>query len=154
VVEMFADRDTPAAALRGAMQHLLDETSAERPPRFENLDLEDERCEWELVRSVLRSTGPVVGIRASKATKMLHRKRPTMVPIFDSKVAAFYGVPAANPGELWPVLQGDLRVGLAELTCLAVNIRTSEGRQLTPLRALDIIIWEHQVTGCTESTPG
>ena len=151
VVEMFADKDTPAAALRHAMQHLLDETAGDDGPHFEDLDLDDDTGHWELMRNVLRCTDPVPDIRASKASKMLHRKRPAFVPIFDSKVAAFYGVSAVKPWDLWPLLQADLLDNRDHLTDLAAGITTADGRPLTPLRALDIIIWEHQITGCTST---
>ena len=47
-----------------------------------------------LVRHVLQACEWTIGLAASKVTKMLHRKRPSFVPIFDSKVAAFYGATA------------------------------------------------------------
>ena len=153
VVEMFAEKDTPATALRHAMQHLLDESAGEASPRFEDLDLDDKTGPWALMRNVLRCTDPVTDIRASKASKMLHRKRPAFVPIFDSKVAAFYGVSSGKPWDLWPLLQADLRANRNHLCDLAAGIRTADDRALTPLRVLDIVIWEHQVTNCAGDVP-
>lgn len=40
---------------------------------------------------------------------MVHRKRPHLVPIFDSKVAAFYATTARTPWVLRPRLQHDIR---------------------------------------------
>lgn len=153
VVAMFAAEASPAADLRQAMQRLLDETAGDEP-RFEDLDLDDESGQWQLVRDVLRCTNGVRGVRASKATKMLHRKRPLFVPIFDSKVAAFYGVRPAKPWDLWPVLQADLREAMPLIAALAAGVRTPDGRALAPLRALDIAVWEHVVTGCDAASGG
>lgn len=147
VIELFAERHTRYTDLRQAMQRLLDET-VDPEPLFRDADLEDEQGPWSLVREVLRCSDRTKGLKASKVTKMLHRKRPNLVPIFDRQVAAFYGTTARTPWALWPLLQQDLRDGHELLRDLATGIRTPDGRALTHLRALDIIVWEHQVTGC------
>jgi hypothetical protein len=117
-------------------------------PAFEEVDLEDESGPWMLVRNVLRACDDVVGIAASKATKILHRKRPHFVPIFDSKVATFYGATARRPWELWPRLQADLRCSIELVDWLRAGVSTPDNRPLSRLRTVDIVIWEHQVTKC------
>ena len=72
------------------MQDLLYATAASEP-HFETLDLDDEDGPWMLVRHVLRAIETTKGLAAAIVTKMLHRKRPNFVPIFDSKVASFTG---------------------------------------------------------------
>lgn len=79
-------------------------------------------------------------------TKILHRKRPYLVPIFDSKVAQFYGTTPAKPRELWPALQRDVQDHGPWLNQLAKGILTPDGRPLSRLRALDIVIWEHMTS--------
>lgn len=147
VIQLFGAGDTEYTRLRRAMQRLLDETNTDRP-RFEDTALDDEHGPWQLVREVLQCCDQARGIAASKATKMLHRKRPALVPIFDAKVAAFYGATARKPWELWPRLQSDVRLASTLLDDISQAVRTEDGRRLTRLRAIDIVVWEHQVTEC------
>ena len=149
VIELFADTDTPYRDLRLAIQSLLDET-ADHEPDFGELDLDDHDGAWQLVREVLRRSDLTRGLAAAMVTKMLHRKRPRFVPIFDSKVAKFYDTTARTPWELWPLLQADLNNARGVLDRLVDGCVTVDGRPLSPLRALDIIVWEHEITGCAD----
>ena len=95
-------------------------------------------------------------IKGTLIAKVLHRKRPELIPVYDSRVFHFYRddrcVPAARPGErtwqqymgqLIPVMREDLqanRDAFAELVALA----PPDGPRLTPLRALDIVVWMSQ----------
>lgn len=147
VIQMFSDVESPFAELRRAMQDLLDKTRAPCSS-FADIDLEDPAGQWGLVRKVLKLSDNTSGLKASKVTKMLHRKRPELVPIFDSKVATFYGDTARKPSLLWPKLQHDLRESRDQLGALADGVMTPDGRQISSLRVLDIVVWEHVVTDC------
>ena len=122
--------------------------TADSEPTFAEVDLKDSSGAWSLVRSVLQQTDQTRGIAASKVTKMLHRKRPALVPIFDSKVAAFYGTTARRQWVFWPALQTDMRTCCSQLRDLTSGRLTPDGRPVSALRALDIVVWEHQVTSC------
>ena len=147
VVQLFSTINSPFTALRRAMQHLLDGTEL-ATPSFGELDLDDAAGPWALMRTVLKLSNGTSGLKASKVTKMLHRKRPEFVPIFDSKVAAFYGTTSRTPWLLWPLLQRDLNEHHDQLSSLAAGLCTPDGRQLSLLRTLDIVVWEHMVTRC------
>lgn len=156
VVGLFADphtldvpdsRDHALAELRSAIDAVLELTTVEGP-RFVDLGLDDPSGAWPLIERALVASNDTPRIKASKVTKMLHRKRPELVPIFDSKVAAYYGVRTRTPSRLWPLLHADLMKADRLLTELAGDYHTSDGRPMTMLRAADIIIWEHQVTSC------
>ena len=136
----------PQRDLRVKMEKLLLDEEAARA-KFEELDLADETGPWALVRAVLIASNRTPRIKASKVTKMLHRKRPALVPIFDSRVAEFYGCTPRRPSEFWPILQADLKENGAWLSTLISDLRTPDRRLLTTLRALDIIVWEHVTTG-------
>jgi hypothetical protein len=128
--------------LRDAMARVLsDPASAEA--RFEDQELAAETGPWALVRAALAASDATPHIKASKVTKILHRKRPALVPIFDSKVAEFYGVPSSTPWLLWPLLQAEMRTYGPRLRELARDYETPDRRPLEALRALDIIVWEH-----------
>jgi hypothetical protein len=151
VIELFAERDTAYSRLRRSMQELLDET-LDLEPAFEDIDLNDLSGPWGLVSSVLDHTDSTRWIKASIVTKILHRKRPRLVPIFDSKIASFYGATPRAPWQLWPRLQSDLRSAFGLLSELSDRTVTPDGRKVSPLRVADIVIWEHEVTGCALST--
>lgn len=147
VIQMFSPAGGPFVQLRQAIQHLLDETAVDEPI-FEELDLGEPASAWKLVLDVLRSSDETHGLAASKVTKMVHRKRPHLVPIFDSKVAAFYETTAGTPWILWPRLQQDIRATTERIDALRRGRSTPDGRRLSRLRTADIVIWEHQVTRC------
>jgi hypothetical protein len=132
--------------LRDAMSRVVSDPSTSEA-RFEDQDLAAETGPWALVRAALVASDSTPDIKASKVTKILHRKRPALVPIFDSKVASFYGVPRTRPWLLWPLLQAEMRAHGGRLRELARNYPTPDRRTLEGLRALDIIVWEHS-QGC------
>lgn len=101
--------DGPYRQLRDAMARVLSDPST-ADARFEDQDLAADAGPWARVRAALVASNATSGIKASKVTKILHRKCPALVPIFDSKVAGFYGVDRTRPSLLWPILQEELRV--------------------------------------------
>lgn len=92
-------------------------------------------------------------VKGSLLAKVLHRKRPALIPLFDSRVRDFYrseqAVPPAPRGErtfreymemLVPLICADLRENAEEFSHLT-ELAPADGPPLTPLRALDIIVW-------------
>lgn len=148
VIAMFQP-DGPFAELRQALQAVLADEAATLA-RFEEQDLNSPDGPWGLVRNALRASDRTPRIKASIVTKILHRKRPHLVPIFDSKVAQFYGATPARPWDLWPLLQQDVQQQGSFLDRLAYRITTPDGRPISRLRTLDIVIWEHMTSGQCE----
>jgi Family of unknown function (DUF6308) len=152
----------PGAVVMKAMQAVLDDPGCSRAS-FLDIDLCDGDGPWALVDAAIRSSGgcgqgnPVPGLKAVGVSKILHRKRPALIPIFDRWVYQFYlgaPPPVGSYGKasrrLWPLLQADLRANRAWLASLAAPVQTPDGRRLSVLRAADIIIWEHMSTGCPQ----
>ncbi len=92
-------------------------------------------------------------VKGSLIAKVLHRKRPGLVPLFDSKVRVFYQherciPPAPRDGRSWReymqllvrAMQYDLRENAEEFRRLSALVPDS-GPPLTPLRILDIVVW-------------
>lgn len=71
-------------------------------------------------------------------TKVLHRKRPLLVPLVDSRVRAFYGSPDDEYPLAFASIHSDLIASMDFLRDVAVAAGVPE---LHPLRALDIIVW-------------
>lgn len=150
VRNMFLPRG-PYRHLRDAMDLVLADDEASIA-HFKDQDLTADTGPWSLVRSALVACESTPDIKAVKLTKILHRKRPALVPIFDSRVAAFYGVSRNKPWDFWPVVQEELRQHGEWLHQLAEDTLTPDGRPVTELRVLDIVVWEHVTSGCTERT--
>ena len=119
---------------------------------FVNADLSGGGGSWAFVLACYIASDSTPGIKASKVSKMLHRKQPTFIPIIDSKLVSFYGLTMKVPRKYWTALQTDFRENREFLENLGRGITTSDGRQISSLRVADIVIWEHIVTGCQMST--
>lgn len=146
VIPLFASggEDTPQTKLRAAMQRVLDETTAEDDfLRLPSIDSEP----FTLVRAANKATEAVPGWTAVTVCKVLHRLRPRLVPVYDSVVRKFYGVPESSPGEFFRRFHQDLLVAEPWLNDLVQGRETPDGRPLSVLRAADIVIWHHQVVG-------
>jgi hypothetical protein len=139
--------DGPFRHLRDTMQAVLADERA-CSSRFEEQDLDSPDGPWALIRAALVASDSTPGIKASKVTKILHRKRPRLVPIFDSKVASFYEVSTRMPSKLWPLLKVEIANHGPWLSGLANSYSCPDGRAITSLRVLDIVVWEHVVTAC------
>lgn len=143
VIEMYWPRG-PYRTLFDAMSAVLMDRAA-ATARFEDQDLDSRQGPWGLVRDALIASDSTHGIKASKVTKILHRKRPRLVPIFDSRVARYYGVSARQSRRLWPILKREILAHGSWLKALGDPHPTIDGLPLAPLRVLDIVVWEHSI---------
>ncbi|MFP5219902.1 MAG: DUF6308 family protein [Actinomycetes bacterium] len=91
------------------------------------------------------------GVRGTIVSKVLHRKRPDLVPLYDSRIFEAYTAPGAIPRStdrswqqfmalLCMQMRADLRAeagAFAELEKLAAD----QESPVTQLRILDILVW-------------
>ena len=88
------------------------------------------------------------GVRGTILSKVLHRKRPDLVPLYDSRIFECYTAPGAIPraahrswrefmGLLCRAMRDDLHGEAEEFAALS---RACEGA-VSPLRILDILVW-------------
>lgn len=109
------------------------------------LDDADESLLDELATLSLRWRG----LGLSLASKVLHRKRPELLPLIDRHVLDRYrlllpGKRADRPEVLRALLEAlgaDLRRNAEPLAQICNHIRDAGLPRLTPLRALDIAVW-------------
>jgi hypothetical protein len=91
------------------------------------------------------------GVRGTIISKVLHRKRPDLLPLYDSRIFESYTAPGAiaraahrNWREFMEVLctqmRDDLRAERAAFDEL-VQVAADAGAPLTRLRVLDILVW-------------
>jgi hypothetical protein len=132
--------------LREALQAVLDHPSS--GTCFADVDLADGDGPWAPVDLALQASNGTWDIKASKVTKILHRKRPNLVPVFDRRQAEFYGTERDEPWNYWPVFQADVVAHRSWLAELAARYSTPDRQPLTIIRAADIVIWTHAEVGC------
>lgn len=148
--------EDPYNKLRVAIEKCLQElmsiaTQSGEVLDFANADLSGESGPWSFVKACYIASDSTRNIKASKVSKMLHRKQPTFIPIIDSKLVSFYGLSMKKPRKYWAALQTDFRANRDFLNNLCEGVTTSEGKQISSLRVADIVIWEHVVTGCDKA---
>lgn len=94
-----------------------------------------------------------LAVRLTKLSKVLHLKRPGLLPLYDDHVWRAYSklgnvrVPP-KVGRSWkdfalawlPEIRKDLRDGLEHWTEIA-GLAPADGPTVTPLRALDMVVW-------------
>lgn len=83
--------------------------------------------------------GECQGLTSVFVTKVLHRKRPALVPINDSRLRDFYGV-EHRYAPLLVAVHDDVAAHLD----LLVELGGRHTPNIAPLRVLDIVIWMHQ----------
>lgn len=97
------------------------------------------------------------GIRGTIVSKVLHRKRPELVPLYDSRIFQAYTAPGAIPrttdlawqdfmSMLCTQMRDDLRAGAETFTALE-ELAAERGTPVSQLRILDILVWRTVESG-------
>jgi len=91
---------------------------------------------WRLIREV-RYFGP------TRTSKLLARKRPRLIPVYDSLVAAELGITGSL--DHWTVMRDLVTQEEGALWKRAERIHAEVGLDdiVTPLRVIDIVLWRH-----------
>jgi hypothetical protein len=145
VIPLFQDGNSAPTALLTAMQRVLDETTPEEPNFSDLTTIDDEPL--QLIRDANFRADSVRQWTAVTVSKVLHRLRPRLVPIYDSLARGFYGV-SNNPFSYYRTLHADMVANRGMLNELIAGKFTPDNRPLSDLRALDIVIWHHQKYPC------
>ncbi len=121
--------------------------------------------EWEIagVAEVVHEAAQVDGVAIAVATKILHRKRPDLIPMLDSVLVKHYfhlpqeqelplrlydkGRMGEVATELLEAARVDVAGARAELNALREGL-ASEGFRVTRVRTLDALLWtEYEARG-------
>lgn len=138
VIPLFVNDDGPAQHLRLALDGAL--TSLRDVPAFESHeDLSSLERTMESLAAANTAAIPVKWWTAVTVSKVLHRRRPHVVPLIDSRIHRFYGT--RHPELLRAALWEDIRENISWLAPLADTKTTPDGRPLSILRLADILIW-------------
>lgn len=132
----------PYARLHEAMQRVIDDTDA-ATAAFDKVPANElanrDRPGWGCVLEAFDATSGCRGITPVAVSKILHRKRPWLIPLIDSRVHTFYGT--RTNGELVERIHGDLTTHADLLDKWRAPYTLRNDTKMTPLRALDIVIW-------------
>ena len=96
---------------------------------------------WGLVLRALDEAQHCSGLTSVAVTKILHRKRPRLVPINDSRVRAFFEVEKLGFRDLFQRIHQELNDHEGLLNNWSSPYRLPDGRKMMKLRAMDIAIW-------------
>ncbi|MEX2290494.1 MAG: DUF6308 family protein [Mycobacteriales bacterium] len=91
------------------------------------------------------------GVRGTVVSKVLHRKRPDLVPLYDSRIFEAYTAPGVLPrstdrawadfiADLCRQMRDDLQAERDAFDALEL-LAAEDGHELTRLRILDILVW-------------
>ena len=91
------------------------------------------------------------GVRGTVVSKVLHRKRPDLVPLYDSRIFEAYTAPGVLPrstdrawadfiADLCRQMRDDLQAESDAFDALA-ELAAENGSPVTRLRILDILVW-------------
>jgi len=91
------------------------------------------------------------GVRGTIVSKVLHRKRPDLVPLYDSRIFEAYTAPGAVPrstewswqqfmARLCMAMRADLRAEADAFRQLE-RLAADNGTPVTQLRILDVLVW-------------
>jgi hypothetical protein len=122
-----------------------------RVPTTATLAVPAEQVDWDALYELYRALSGLPGIGVARMTKVLHRKRPALVPILDDVVRSYLRSvePLAATGDtanqalvLTRAYHRELHHQLAELTELR-DALDGRGIQLSECRILDILLWAY-----------
>jgi hypothetical protein len=129
---------------------MINAALAEIPPSA-SLAADDDDIPWFQLEELFRAMSGIPEVKLPRQTKVLHKKRPALVPILDSVVEVYLrhvdevGVrtdAASYAVALIRSYKRELDANLAGLQSLRLNLQR-RGIDLTECRLLDLFIWAY-----------
>ena len=108
---------------------------------------------WDDLTKLFSILTAIKGLKLAGATKILHKKRPHLIPILDSVIVEKYVRKVSQDSSLenedyakratacCKVMQKDLRGNHNALSTIQCNVKKTDGIKLSPVRILDILLW-------------
>jgi hypothetical protein len=118
-------------------------------PKFEEMpigvfDEPDDSPNGDLMKLIKFTNSECSGLSGVAVTKILHRKRPNLVPLIDRRIRTFYfGKNSGSDLKLLKLIHKDLQSNetITLLDNLRKNFVLANNLKMSRLRALDIIVW-------------
>lgn len=110
---------------------------------FDQLQLTESESsqEWQLFKAALDLSKTTKGLTTVAVTKILHRKRPSLVPLVDRRIRAFFGRRKNEDDQLFHDIQRFVRTHEVKLDEWRKPYSLPNGQPMSRLRVLDIAIW-------------
>jgi hypothetical protein len=122
---------------------------AKIPPALA-LDAPEAEIPWETIVAMFEEFEHTWGTKLAVGSKILHKKRPELIPIMDDVVRRYYERaypdfewnPKCGPlsGQLMRHFRDDLLAAKPQLEVLASELLAG-GRSLTQVRLLEVLVW-------------
>ncbi|MGZ4646756.1 MAG: DUF6308 family protein [Blastococcus sp.] len=113
-------------------------------------DQEDPVEEWQPASELYAAVRGLPGVGRTIGTKLLARKRPRLLPIYDSVVARVCSIGRYH----WEPLRQALRTHGLQERLLDLHERAGLGPQVSALRVLDVVAWmEGKAAGVRPTAP-
>lgn len=128
--------------LRVALESFV-ESTVDSQNAFEQLQLEGSGAsqDWRSFKAVLQVTEVTKGLTAVAVTKILHRKRPELVPLVDRRIRAFFGRRKHDDDQLFQDIHDFVNNHKNKLDEWRKPHSLPDGKPMSRLRVLDIAIW-------------
>lgn len=111
---------------------------------------EDPVTEHQPASQLYRAVRELPGVGRTICTKLLARKLPRLIPIYDSVVGRVSGIGQAH----WEPLRQSLRADDLQDRLLGLRERAGLGPEVSALRILDVVTWmEGKATGVNPTEP-
>lgn len=125
-------------------------SSVARTARLEFADPDEPGGLYAAMSAMWSDVRKLRGIGPTKASKLLHIKRPFAFPLLDRDVRKTYEGRYAKSNDFWREIRADLIDGMDELDSIARHLSASEkadlrrAGRLPNIRLLDILAWKLQ----------
>lgn len=110
---------------------------------FEQLQLTESEAsqEWQSFKAAIDLSKRTTGLTTVAVTKILHRKRPSLVPLVDRRIRAFFGRRKNEDDNLFQDIQNFVKTHVDQLDEWRKHYSLPNGQPMSRLRVLDIAIW-------------
>lgn len=126
------------------------EDALRRIPGDQSLAAPSEEIPWDALHALFTAFGGIPGIGLAKATKALHKKRPHLIPMLDSYVAAYLRsvdeIPVGDFADEALGLTRSYKVDLDANSDTLVSVQhglNEQGYTLSLCRILDLYTWTY-----------
>lgn len=129
-------------------------SALEQIPPSASLAAAEGAVPWQALEELIRAMDGIPEVRLPRQTKVLHKKRPALIPILDSVLETYLrrvdalrrtGDPARDAVELIRSYKRELDAALPALRSLQKELRR-RGIDLTECRLLDLFLWAYSGT--------
>jgi hypothetical protein len=126
---------------------------AQVPPTA-SLAAAEDAIPWQALEELMRAMDGIPEVRLARQTKVLHKKRPALIPILDSVLETYLrrvdgvrrtGDSARDAVELIRSYKRELDMNLDAIRALRQELR-QRGIDLTECRLLDLFLWAYSGT--------